>query len=265
MKRGTPEHPKTKMLAKRLGLKKYQAVGLLESLWHFTANFAKRGDIGRWSNDAIASDIDWDGEADYLIQVLIDCGFIETCKTYRLLIHDWPTHAGQTVERSPEVKKLGFAKRTLENSSLPTPTPTPTPTPSKTPTESMSASADGEAIEPPSKTGEATVPPEASFESEFLEAWNATSGSRHARAITDKRRRNLRSRAREPCWREAWRNALAKFPLACFCDPTGWKPDVDWFLRPDTVSNILEGKYDWKKSNGKQPERSGGGQRYAGD
>ena len=34
-----------------------------------------------------------------------------------------------------------------------------------------------------------------------------------------------------------------------------WRPDVDWFLRPNTVTAILEGKYDWTKNNG-QPKES---------
>jgi len=34
MKRGTPEHPKTRSLAKALGIPLPYAVGLLEMMWH---------------------------------------------------------------------------------------------------------------------------------------------------------------------------------------------------------------------------------------
>ena len=54
MKRGTPDHPKTLELADRLGLERWGAVGLLECLWHFAAHYAKRGDVGRFSDEAIA-------------------------------------------------------------------------------------------------------------------------------------------------------------------------------------------------------------------
>ena len=57
MKRGTPDHPKTKRLAEMLGLARWEVVGLLESLWHYTASYSRRGNIGRWSDEEIASAI----------------------------------------------------------------------------------------------------------------------------------------------------------------------------------------------------------------
>lgn len=140
MKRGTPDHPKTRMLAARLNLKRYQAVGLLESLWHFAASYAKRGDIGKWSNSEIAAAIDWEGDPDELITALVASNFLDECDEFRLLVHDWKEHADQTVMRSEEVKKLGFASiqlanasRKLKHASQPTPTPEPTPKPEPKP------------------------------------------------------------------------------------------------------------------------------------
>ena len=48
MKRGTPRHPKTMLLVAELQIPTYAAVGILESLWHWTAEYAKRGDVGRY-------------------------------------------------------------------------------------------------------------------------------------------------------------------------------------------------------------------------
>ena len=143
MKRGVPDHPKTKLLMTLLGLARYQAVGVLESIWHFAASYAKRGDIGRWTNQEIASAIGWDKDADGLIEGLVEARFLDADPKHRLLIHDWQEHCDQTVQRSEEVKKLGFiaptlvenqqsppdASEQLVNASQPTPTPTPTPTP----------------------------------------------------------------------------------------------------------------------------------------
>lgn len=45
---------------------------------------------------------------------------------------------------------------------------------------------------------------------------------------------------------------MDKFPLRCFNGTgTGWVPHFDWFLRPDTVNGILEGKYDWNPNDSK--------------
>lgn len=117
MKRGAPDHPKTKALAKRLGLRRWQVVGVLECLWHFTAAFAKRGDIGKWTDCEIAAALEWEGNCTELIQALVDTHWLDRCDEFRLLVHDWTDHADQTVGRSEEVKKLGFASMQLANAS----------------------------------------------------------------------------------------------------------------------------------------------------
>lgn len=133
MKRGTPDHPKTKALMAALGVRRYVAVGLLESLWHFAAQYAKRGDVGRWENTAIGTALDWDGDSDALMQAFISSGYLEECPHYRLLIHDWETHCDQTVQRSEEVKGKGFARNQLAKTSQPEPMPTPMPKPKPKP------------------------------------------------------------------------------------------------------------------------------------
>jgi len=86
--------------------------------------------------------------------------------------------------------------------------------------------------------------------SEFQEAWNATPGVR--KCINPKNRtKAFKARLGEPIFCENWKAVLARFPLPLHAsDPDGWKPDADWFLRPNTVTAILEGKYDWTKNNG---------------
>ena len=93
VKRGTPEHPKVVRLAKVLGVRRYVAVGLLEMLWHFTARYAIRGDVGRWSDDEIATALDWDGRPDQLIGALVECRFLDAHTAHRLVVHDITDHA----------------------------------------------------------------------------------------------------------------------------------------------------------------------------
>ena len=99
MKRGGPEHPKVIQLARRLGVSRSHAVGLLECLWHATATHAPEGDIGRWPNVRIAIALDWEGDADALVAGLIDAGFVEVHAQARLVVHDWHDHADQGVHR----------------------------------------------------------------------------------------------------------------------------------------------------------------------
>ena len=108
MKRGTPNHPKTLALASALNVERWGAVGLLESLWHFTAHYARRGDIGRHGDAAIAAGIGWSGDAQVLISALVSCGWLDACSCHRLRVHDWDRHADQAVQKTQDVRNQGF-------------------------------------------------------------------------------------------------------------------------------------------------------------
>lgn len=94
---------------------------------------------------------------------------------------------------------------------------------------------------------DASPPPSLTLK-EFLSAWNATMQQKCE--STDKRRTAFNARIRKQDWLDCWRVALAKAKDSPFCNgdnDRGWVADVDWFLRPDTVQKILEGKYDKRK------------------
>ncbi len=95
--------------------------------------------------------------------------------------------------------------------------------------------------------------------SQFLKEWNAA-GLTQASIMSEKRCVLLRARLRVPHWVTNWREALSRASSSPFCTGQGdggWIANVDWFLRPDTVTQILEGKYDRKfTSNSRSPPGS---------
>ncbi len=108
MKRGTPNHPKTRELAAALGVPQYAAVGILEALWHFAASYARRGDVGRHSDAALAAAIDWREKPETLVAALVETGWLDRCDCHRLRIHDWPEHADRAVAKTEDVKRRGW-------------------------------------------------------------------------------------------------------------------------------------------------------------
>ena len=80
-------------LKRRLKLSHWQCVGVLESLWLFTQANAPRGDIGKHSDEDIAAAIEWDGDPAEFVGHLKECGWLDTCDQYRLVVHDWHDHA----------------------------------------------------------------------------------------------------------------------------------------------------------------------------
>ena len=73
--------------------------------------------------------------------------------------------------------------------------------------------------------------------------------------MTKKRRAALNQRASEEGWLESWREAVKKVPdgpWLCGHNPSGWKADIEWFLKPDSVTKIMEGKYDGQTRRGRR-------------
>ena len=85
---------------------------------------------------------------------------------------------------------------------------------------------------------------------EFLLAWNATPGVKRVSVINDKRRSMLRERWKEEHFRANWRAALSKIPGIPGLlghNNRKWIANIIWFLRPDSVTRLMEGYYDhWR-------------------
>lgn len=79
--------------------------------------------------------------------------------------------------------------------------------------------------------------------------------------VTDKRLRAIRARMADPDWMQLWRDAVVRIGKidgmhGKVRDHNGrtWECDLDWFLRPDSVTRVMEGKYDnWQRRNSMAP------------
>jgi hypothetical protein len=100
MKRAAIDHPKLVDLCDRLQVPLYQAVGILETVWHFTAKFTPAGDVGRYSDEALARFMQWPGDAQQLVSCLVDVHWLDVSDAHRLIVHDWPEHAEDSVHMS---------------------------------------------------------------------------------------------------------------------------------------------------------------------
>jgi hypothetical protein len=161
MKRQALDHTKMDLLMRKLKIRRCMAVGILESLWHLTAREAPRGDIGKLSNERIAIGIDWGGDADRLVEALVDSEWVDhigdeppstghrrsarpidaspsassadRCQSaghQRLLIHDWKEHCDESIKKYLKRNNIAFACRdmsrnVLDMSRLPVPVPVP--------------------------------------------------------------------------------------------------------------------------------------------
>ena len=153
MKRGTPRNPKVLHLCNLLKVKVPTAVGYLELLWHFTAEFAPQGDIGRFDDRWIEAALFWTGRAGHLIHCLTVARWLDDHPKCRLAVHDWHDHADDSVKKRLIRSGLQFVEvaekvtvqnpvsdrtlsgRVADNGGLPEPEPKPKPEPKPEPEE----------------------------------------------------------------------------------------------------------------------------------
>lgn len=141
--RAVPDHPKFAELKALLKQPKGPVAGWLEMMWHFTGRFTPRGNIGKYSDHAIESWVEWDGEHGALIEAFIATGWIDRDPVHRLLVHDWADHADKAAKNAIGRSKLDFCTPTIRTPShsgehvrteiqtggLPVPEPVPEPEP----------------------------------------------------------------------------------------------------------------------------------------
>jgi uncharacterized protein YdaU (DUF1376 family) len=82
---------------------------------------------------------------------------------------------------------------------------------------------------------------------EVFDEWNNLKVFPQTLVLSDKRRRSLEARLKNPFFREHWKAAMQKATTSDFCKGKNdrlWKATFDWFITPDAVAKIMEGKYD---------------------
>lgn len=83
------------------------------------------------------------------------------------------------------------------------------------------------------------------IEKEFFEKFNAKMPVKIAK-MTEERKKTLKKRFKDAYFKENWIKALEIVPTIPFLNGTNkreWKADFDFFMRPDSVAKIIEGKY----------------------
>lgn len=285
MKRGTFDHPKFKALMQELNLKRFEATGILETLWHFTAQYARLGDVGRWSNEQIADSCGWPKEsADGLVAALINTGWLDPVDgPDRLLVHDWPEHCDDATHMAVARSKSCFANGLQPKLGRLPPNERERlvqyfkENPCSRRAHGVATACSRRVVSPPppaisiskpiintlvEKSGQSepeelklfgeneSQPPPCN---EFQAAWNAL-GKPFSKVLVfnQARKSAFAVRWREPFFRENWRKGLERMRKSQFCrggGPRKWIADIEFFLRPTSLVSLLEGKYD-RTSNG---------------
>jgi hypothetical protein len=277
VKREAPSNSKMKRLCRKLDVRLYQAVGILELLWHTTAREAPRGDIGKLTDEDIALAVDWPGDEHALINALVATGWLEKDKEHRLLVHDWHIHADEAVKkrltRSGQLfiveQRVATNHANVEtkppNGNLPRagagpepePEPEPVPEPDPEPEERESsaqpalppdggvslAGTDDEGLKGKGNSARARAP----SLKDFAECYNQHRGQLvEMRDFTAQRALALRDRRRRGLTLEAWCEGIIKAAHTAFCVGKNDRKrafTIDDLLDEGKFTKLMEGAY----------------------
>lgn len=91
-------HPKTKKLARNLGVSIPAAIGHLHMFWWWAMDYAQDGDISKYDAEDIADACGWEGDPNEILSKLIDSEFVDRTDD-GLHIHDWDDYAGRLLDK----------------------------------------------------------------------------------------------------------------------------------------------------------------------
>lgn len=86
----------------------------------------------------------------------------------------------------------------------------------------------------------------------FIHYWNKKEVLPKIRSCTNKRKTSFTARMKDQFFRENWKAGIDRIAASDFCtgkNSTGWRADIDFFLRDGSLVKIMEGKYDNRKGS----------------
>ena len=229
----TPNKPEIFQIARSLGITRDDAFGKIVRFWIWLDGVTVDGRV-----DGVAlQDVDALLCAPGLTSALIEAKWLLANDDKRqFVVPNFPRHNG----KSAKARAL-TSKRQSRWRSKPTGDDVDAPTsPEKRREEKKRGGAP--LLFPTNLTLEALV-----------EAWNQIQGFVPVRDLTKGRRKAFKARCSTAGWVVNCEKALSHAASTVFCRGTnnrGWRADIDWFLRPDSVTRILEGKYDDSTGDG---------------
>ena len=99
-------HPKTKKLAKKLGVTRAEAVGYMHFLWWWALDYAESGELGDISPEDFAETIDWSGDPQLVVDAFVEAKLIDVSpRKGTMSIHDWHVFAGRLIDQRDKNRK----------------------------------------------------------------------------------------------------------------------------------------------------------------
>ena len=261
--RGTLTHRKTRRLGSLMHIPACFALGIVESLWHVTGEQAPTGAIGKMTDEDIAMEMFYDGDASAMVLALVQSGFLEPNEEHRLIVHDWHIHSDDATDNKlsrngmryangelPRMRRLSLKEREkacaryeepcaqmrTETHEMPLPEP-----------ESCTRVQSQSPVPEPEKEQEPlSIPSTAAAvkSAEVVTIWNELTQGKlpHAKSSLN-RQKVIQTRLKEPGWLPDFRAAcayLAETPWYTGHNDRQWVATIDFALQAGKATELAE-------------------------
>lgn len=112
MKIAARTHPKLYDLCDRLQCSRPAAIGYLELMWAGASEHAPAGNIGKFTDGAIAKWCDWTGDPADFVAAMVESRWIDEDAKHRLVVHDWAEHCPNWLKTKMRRMRLNFVNPT---------------------------------------------------------------------------------------------------------------------------------------------------------
>lgn len=252
-------HPKTKKLARLLGVSLPAAVGHLHYLWWWALDFAQDGNLSKYDAYDIKDATHWEGDETTMLDALVETGFIDETDE-GLFLHDWEEYAGKLLER--RAKDRARKRSAAEAAGVPSPLRrssngndeeadgnlnascvTNQPTNHNQPTITNQP-------KPTDQPHAADAAPPVPYE-KIRELFNSTCLSlSKVVGINGERKTSVAARWKEHPDLDWWAAYFRRVEASAFLKGNNdrkWKAKFDWLINAANMNKVLEGNYDGRE------------------
>ena len=276
------QNPKTKNLARKLGMSIHEIMGHLIQFWGWGMKYAQDGNISDFEAEDIADAAGWEGNPEEFLNAMIDCGRGSKCgfieKTEKgMFIHDWDEYGGilekkreQNRQRQANFRKKKnvtlrsennnageSAEITLYSTAQHNTAQHSTVQHSTVTTQHSTATAENNTTPPP-----APAAADADADAEKIsELWNeilTPLGFPRILKNTPAREKSLKARVKTSSERKNldwWQKLFERIAQSDFLRSKNWFT-LDWLLNENNLVKLLEGKYDNRENSHDRPIRT---------
>ena len=238
MRRSLLTDPRVVRIMSALQADRFRTIGGLFSAWCLIDEQTEDGRLSNYTPEIFDEFVGLRG----LCRAMIDVGWIAESSQGLEAVH-FTEHNGQTAKRRAQDSVRKMSARQADKTRTECGPEKRREEKRREDPELRAAHAADAAAEKPKRRQSQNAP--SAILAAILEHFTFSTG-RHAE-WTPKRKAQANARWRDPVWRERWLEALNRAGQSSFLNgdgPQGWVMDLEFFLRPDTVTKILEGKYD---------------------